>query len=121
MDISNRAKQYWIPVLQEIMKYNIESPIKSKFLEAQFELAGATVREIIHFLRVDQKRPIGSKNGYFYARTREELKHTINDLRSRQRKIYRAEKGLSAAFEPEEQTSMFQEDKPKNKSNYDIE
>ena len=54
MDISNRAKQYWIPVLQEIMKYNIESPIKSKFLEAQFELAGATVREIIHFLRVDQ-------------------------------------------------------------------
>jgi hypothetical protein len=48
-----------------------------------------------------------------------ELQNTINDLRSRQRKIRDAELGLCASFQPQEQTSMF--DLPQDRSNYEIE
>jgi hypothetical protein len=106
-------------VLGVIKERGFENPIKSRAIEVEFCLAGATVREIIHYLRTKRREPIGSKNGYFYAKSMSELQNTINDLRSRQRKIRDAELGLCASFQPQEQTSMF--DLPQDRSNYEIE
>ena len=120
--LSKKAMMNYMKVLNIIKQHKIEKPIKSVVIENKLSLAGATVREIVHYLRVDFHEPIGSKNGYFYARTMSELQHTINDLRSRQRKIHNAEKGLCAAFPPQEQTAMFETEKKKvtNISPYDI-
>ena len=119
--LTQKATQYFVHVLNEIKKHSKEKPIKSKLLEIQFDLAGATVREIVHYLRVAYNEPIGSKNGYFYAKNMDELQHTINDLRSRVRKISDAEQGLCKAFPSTQQTSMFGSQPKKIKTNYDVE
>ena len=108
MKLSRKAEIYKDRVLGLIKQRSIEKPIKSRAIEVEYSLAGATVREIIHYMRVKKREPIGSKNGYFFARNMGELQHTINDLRSRQNKIREAELGLCASFKPGEQTSMFE-------------
>ena len=120
MELSRKAHLYWNKVDTLIKNYSIEKPIKSKVIERTFSLAGATVREIVHYLRVKKRRPLGmNQSGYFYARNRAELEHTINNLKSRSQKIKRAVQGLEGAFNPTEQTTIFDFSDNTFKSNYE--
>ena len=102
-DLSKKAKKYVTDVHQYIRKYKIEQPVKSKSIELEFGIGGVTVREIVHYLRTEEKAPICSDaKGYFYARNKHEAIRTIRQLRSRIRQINEACCALENAEYPVE-------------------
>lgn len=83
---------------------SMEEPIKSKTIENRTGLRGFELREIIHELRLSG-HPIGStSDGYFIAKSKWELDHTIAQLKSRGSKIFEVADALENCFD--EQTQM---------------
>lgn len=71
--------------------------VSSRELESEFQVRGPDLRRIINSLRGNGIPICSSDKGYFYAETEEELDRTIQQLRSRIKKIAHAERGLSRA------------------------
>ena len=72
--------------------------VTSRVLEHTFCVSGVKLREKVNQLR-RQGYPICSDAaGYYYARTKEELDHTISQLFSRSREIAAAATGMMKAL-----------------------
>jgi len=100
--------KHWRIVLNEIKRHTQEDPIKSKQLEQKWFISGTQVRDTIHYLRVHKKEPICSdSNGYFYARNKQECKHTIAQLRSRMIKLSQVAKAMENMFMKDSQEVIF--------------
>jgi hypothetical protein len=86
----------------------IDRPIISEKLEPRIGLhgksAGAKFRDLVSYMRAVLHLPVGSGGeGYFWARTREELESTKEHLKQRGTKIWEVVAGLDQAFPAEEQ------------------
>ena len=69
--------------------------VSSRELETAFQIRGPDLRRIINSLR-GQGIPICStQSGYYFAATKEELEHTVRQLRSRICSIAHAGRGLA--------------------------
>ena len=67
--LSKKSQKYMYRVQDLIERHKKENPILSRHIENTFDISGVTVREVVHYLRVNEKRPICSdSSGYFYAR-----------------------------------------------------
>jgi hypothetical protein len=66
----------------------------SAVIEHVFCLTGPVVRQMVNKLRCDGRPVCSDANGYFYARTRDEVNDTITRLLSRTKKINDAAQGL---------------------------
>jgi len=93
--ISKKAEELRGAVTCRIITHTVTNPIKSKVLEKLYGISGTTVREIIHHQRTEYNHPIASDaNGYYMARSSDELQHTIAQLRSRVKHINAAATAL---------------------------
>lgn len=72
--------------------------VSSKMLEMTFQMRGPELRRILNRLRSAGVPICSTDQGYYYAKTEEELQHTIRQLRSRIKKISHAERGLTKAL-----------------------
>lgn len=73
--------------------------VSSKELEAVFHLKGTELRHIINTLRCNGTPICSDRNGYYYADTDYDIKHTISQLNSRIVKMSKAKKGLCSSLE----------------------
>lgn len=93
-------------ILNIISRHTAEEPIKSRVIEQRTQLSGSELRDIIHELRLS-KHPIASDSeGYYIARSEQELQHTKAQLMSRATKIMEVVKALDKCFESQEQMSL---------------
>ena len=105
--LSKKSKKYLWYVQDLIEKHRKENPVLSRQIENTFGISGVNVREIVHYLRVNEKLPICSDStGYFYARNREEASHTIKQLRSRIRQINEAACAIESADYPKTEEQL---------------
>ena len=105
--LSKKSQKYMYRVLNLIERHKKENPILSRHIERTFDISGVNVREIVHYLRVYDKRPICSDStGYFYARNKMEASHTVKQLRSRVKHINEAATALESAQFPETQEQL---------------
>ena len=96
-------KKIW-DVIEYLKTRNIKNKTTSKSLELEFCLSGAEIRSIVHYGRSVLHLPICSdSNGYFYARNKYQMEHTIRQMRSRIKFINDAVCGMEkATFAPED-------------------
>ena len=105
--LSKKSQRCLYRVLDLIERHKKENPILSRHIERTFDISGVNVREIVHYLRVYDKKPICSdSSGYFYARNKVEASHTIKQLRSRVKHINEAATALESANFPNTQEQM---------------
>ena len=71
-----------------------DSFVPSAKLENAFGIGSAAVRRIINKLRCNGQPVCSDANGYFYAKTRDEINNTIMQLLKRTEKINDAAQGL---------------------------
>ena len=71
-----------------------ENAVTSAKIEQIFDVCGVEVRQIVNKLRCDGQPVCSNVNGYFYAKNREEINDTIQQLLSRTKKISDAAQGL---------------------------
>jgi hypothetical protein len=77
-----------------------DNPIKSKYLEKMFDVVGVQVRLMVSWLRLHEKKPIGSDGrGYFIAKSSEELETTKAHMRERGYKDLAVADALDCCFE----------------------
>jgi len=87
IQISKKAEFKKEELLEKIKLNGINNPVKSKKIEAYFNLKGSEIRQLIKLLR-REGHPIAScAKGYFYALTVDELMPTINHMRLRRDSI----------------------------------
>jgi len=89
-------------ILRIIGEHNSDDRITSRTLEGKTSLCGADIRSIIHGLRLSHHPIAGEGDGYFMARDKFELGHTIASLRSRGSKIFEVANALEDCFKNEE-------------------
>jgi hypothetical protein len=81
--------------------------MNSREIEEQVQISGVQVRAIVSHLRVVERQPIGSdQRGYFWARSREELKTTIEHMKQRGIKDLTVASALEKIFPPPEQERL---------------
>lgn len=81
----------------QFLKDREDQYVKSPVIESHFGIVGATVRSIIHDLRVAGNPIVSGYHGYSYTEDMDELNHSINNLNSRKNNIHEAEIGLRRA------------------------
>jgi len=98
------------------LKYNIlellkssskDSPIYSKNIENLLSVSGPSVRDVIRELRRDGAPIAESSNGYYYARTFEQIKDTIYDLEGRAKSMLTTATALRKTFNESIQYSLW--------------
>lgn len=70
----------------------------SGVLEVAFSATGREIRTAVNALRSDGEPICSDENGYYYAVTEQELRHSIRQLDSRIGQIERAKNGLEKAL-----------------------
>ena len=75
-----------------------QAAVTSRTLEALFHIRGPDLRRAVNRLRGEGVPICSFDSGYYYAETEDELQRTVRQLRSRIRKIARAERGLTKAL-----------------------
>ena len=85
-----------------------ENPVFSAELERAFGMTGAEVRNLIRELR-REGHPIANDKGYYYAKSYEEFKPTLDDLEHRAESLFNTVKKFKIAFgiETSNQSSLF--------------
>lgn len=78
--------------------YGSEYAVISKTLERKFAISGKTLRDLVNALRCEGIPIASNQNGYFYARTKTELRATIKHMRCRIAGIKAAISGLNYAL-----------------------
>lgn len=78
--------------------YGAQKAVLSGELEAALCVSGREIRSAINVLRSAGEPVCSDENGYYYAASEQELKHSIRQLDSRIGKIERAKKGLEKAL-----------------------
>jgi len=76
-------------------------PIRSSELCRKLNISltrGQYIREIIHYLRSHANPICANSNGYFWAKTPDELQESIDSLKGRARSILQARQGLLLAY-----------------------
>ena len=107
MKISKKARKHLNYILMDIKKATIDSPVKSKILEARYGVGGVMIREVVHYLRACMNEPICSDtNGYFYPKSKIEANHTLAQLKSRIKEISDVVNGIEGFFSKESQGSL---------------
>lgn len=71
-----------------------ENAVTSRVLKQVYGIKGSAVRRIIHDLRVNGLAVCSDNNGYYIAKSEEELVKAINNLQSRVNGITEALEGL---------------------------
>ena len=68
-------------------------------LEGVFGIGNATIRQIINTLRCNGQPVCGDANGYFYAKTHDEINNTVIQLLNKTKMINDAAQGLVIAHQ----------------------
>lgn len=83
----------------DIIKGHPESgPVYSEQLECMFQINGPALRDIIRELRRDGHPIANSHAGYYYARSFEQIKDTVDDLEGRARSLLTTANKLRKSF-----------------------
>lgn len=87
-------------LLCNLQKYHngAAQAVSSSELEAAFSMSGREIRTAVNALRSAGEPICSDENGYYYAASEQELKHSIRQLDSRIGQIERAKKGLEKAL-----------------------
>lgn len=83
-----------------------ENAVTSKLLEALFRVSGKQLRDMVNALRRDGMPIASDQNGYYYAKTKAELRATIKHLRCRISGISGAISGLRHTLADFDTTQM---------------
>lgn len=107
-DLPERLTEILGSFVAGIKKRSIENPVTADQIVAGYAALGkrigdSDVRALVHRCRTDCL-PIGSsREGYFWARNREELNATIEHLQDRESAIRAARIGLEKSFKHKEE------------------
>ena len=71
-----------------------ENAVPSAKIECLFGISGVAVRQIVNKLRCEGQPVCSDANGYFYAKSKDEINGTISQLLGRTAKINAAARGL---------------------------
>ena len=93
-------------LLRIISEYDTDNRITSNVLGRKTSFCGKEVRTIIHELRMSHYPIAGESDGYFMARNKSELGHTIASLKSRGSKIFEVADALEECFNEVEQLKL---------------
>lgn len=104
---SKRALKIKHHILMDVKNATLDLPIKSKVLERRYGVGGATIREVVHYLRTVDREPICSDStGYYFPKNRTEAQHTIAQLRSRVKEINEVANAIEGYFRQESQQGL---------------
>lgn len=87
-----------LPVYLEIFHPGEQYAATSRELEATFGIKGAALRKQINMLRRDGVPIASDENGYYYAVTEDEIRHTIAHMKHRIAGISAAIRGLEKSL-----------------------
>ena len=60
--LSKKSQKYMYRVLDLIERHKKQNPILSRHIERTFDISGVNVREIVHYLRVYDKKAVKIKS-----------------------------------------------------------
>ena len=97
-ELSDKLKPLVDTVAHGLRKYTIDSPVKSAQIEIGLKISGPELRAIVQHLRL-QGMPVGSNGkGYYMARSKDEIKTTVQHLRQRAKIENRTALALEESF-----------------------
>ncbi|HOG67869.1 MAG TPA: hypothetical protein PK366_00695 [Fibrobacteraceae bacterium] len=83
-------------ILNHLKKHHMGAhrAVQSAPLEMFFDISGRKIRDIVNALRCEGHPICSDENGYYYGETALEVMRSINQLKSRTKKINEAQTGL---------------------------
>lgn len=103
---SCRMEKYCLAQYLKTCHHGAENAVTSKLLEALYRVSGKQLRDMVNTLRREGVPIASDQNGYYYAKTKAELRSTIKHMRCRISGICAAISGLRLALADFEATQM---------------